>query len=170
MSQVIVIDVREEHELLANRVLPNSPNVDVYAIPSRHIFANQEWIAKQTVPVWLLCASGRRSQNIKDTYFPHNHNIQSSVGGLPNILLAKQTDGAIDPSLVKVVKGRGGIGLTQYMQSMFLVIIAILLLAVFFFKSKLPIYFIGLAIIVVILYQLVAGKCWMSRVIPLSHL
>ena len=102
----LIIDLREEHELLESRLISPDGTYEIINIPSRHIFANIGWISKQTEkrPVWFICASGRRSQAIKEHYFGRNDGIKSSEGGLK--LLGGNGNGSgtvsVDPSRIEV--------------------------------------------------------------------
>ena len=74
----LIIDIREEFELLEKKIVPTTTKYEVVNIPSRHIFANIEWIRKQSElrPVWIICASEGEAA-IKDQYFPRNDGIKS---------------------------------------------------------------------------------------------
>ena len=74
---IYIIDLREENELGKSRIISRNNNVTVISIPSRHIFANKEFIINLSNQgkVYLLCRSGNRSLQIKNKYFKNNKNI-----------------------------------------------------------------------------------------------
>jgi rhodanese-related sulfurtransferase len=135
----LVIDLREEHELLEKKLVSNgnSNRYEIVNIPSRHIFANVDWIKKQTEkrPVWLICASGRRSQAIKDQYFATNDGIKSSVGGL-TFGFDKQVGESVDAEHISIQTGEGGLGMQQYMQVAFAMMLLVSALLVYFKMSR----------------------------------
>lgn len=168
----LVIDLREEHELLDKLVVP-MPNTEIMYeivnIPSRHIFANVEWIAKQTEkrPVWLLCASGRRSQEIKDKYFATNDGIKSSNGGL-SFGFGKSVGDSVNGDYITTVKGRGGFGIQQIMQLAFACMLSVIVILVFFNVRRDVVLAVGGLMIAAVLGQVFTRSCLLGKVVPKS--
>ena len=169
----LVIDLREEHELLEKRLVPTANGSDaayeIVNIPSRHIFANVDWITQQTSkrPVWLICASGRRSQSIKDKYFASNDGIKSSNGGL-TFGDGKQHSPSIDASRVTVVEGSGGFGIQQLMQLAFACMLSVLVVCVFFGVRRDVIIGLGGVMIATVLGQAFTKSCLLGKIVPKS--
>jgi len=168
----LVIDLREEHELLEKRLVSPDGAYGIINIPSRHIFANVEWISKQTGkrPVWLICASGRRSQAIKDQYFKHNNGIKSSEGGLK--LLSGNKDGkgrenmSVDPSRIEVQSGTGGYGIQQIMQMMFTLMLFVITIAIFFGLKREYLLLMCGTMLAAVVGQLVTKSCILGKLVP----
>lgn len=167
----LVIDLREEHELLEKILISPHGKYEIINIPSRHIFANVSWINRQTEkrPVWLICASGRRSQEIKDKYFPKNDGIKSSIGGLT----FSNGDGnknseSVDGDHITIKYGQGGFGIQQYMQIAFAGMLVVALSLVYFNVKRNISLFIILAMIVAVLGQTFTKNCMLSKILPKS--
>jgi rhodanese-related sulfurtransferase len=173
----LVIDLREEHELLESRLVSPDGTYEIINIPSRHIFANVKWITKQTEkrPVWLICASGRRSQAIKDQYFGRNNGIKSSEGGLT--LWGRDGSGdrsgtgntSVDPSRIEVQPGTGGYGIQQIMQMMFALMLSVITIAIFFGLKREYLLLMCGAMLAAVVGQLVTKSCLMGRLVPKSE-
>lgn len=175
MSNELIIDIREENELLAISIKPKDDhNIEIISIPSRFIFANVSWIRKQsqTKRVWILCASSRRSDEIKQKYFPNDKMIVSSKGGI-NIFKDKTkltNDGThIDVDKIKLNVGKGGLSIQQYMQLLFILILSSILMISYYYKCNYRLNIFISVIIIFIVYQLISGSCLLSRVIPKSN-
>ncbi len=164
----LVIDLREEHELLERRLLSPDGTYEIINIPSRHIFANVEWIAKQTEkrPVWLICASGRRSQAIKDQYFGRNDGIKSSEGGLALLSGNGSGNTSVDPSRIEVQSGTGGYGIQQIMQMMFALMLSVITLAIFFGLKREYLLLMCGTMIAAVVGQLVIKSCILGKLVP----
>jgi rhodanese-related sulfurtransferase len=175
----LVVDLREEHELLenrlvspGNRLVSPSETYEIINIPSRHIFANVDWISKQTEkrPVWLICASGRRSQAIKEQYFGRNDGIKSSEGGMK--LLGGNKDGkgrenvSVDPSRIEVQSGTGGYGIQQIMQMMFALMISVITISIFFGLKREYLLLMCGAMLAGVVGQLVTKSCLLGKLVP----
>ena len=165
----LIIDLREEHELLEKKLVNNGNRYEIVNIPSRHIFANVDWIKKQTEkrPVWLICASGRRSQAIKDQYFATNDGIKSSVGGL-SFGFDKQVGESVDAEHISIQYGEGGLGMQQYMQVAFAMMLLVPALLVYFKASRLTILAVIGALIVIVLSQTFTKSCLLGKIVPKS--
>ena len=164
----LVIDLREEHELLENRLVSPDGTYEIINIPSRHIFANVEWITKQTEkrPVWLICASGRRSQAIEEQYFGHNDGIKSSEGGLK--FGSGSGKVSVDPSRIEVQPGTGGFGIQQIMQMMFAFTIFVITIAIFFGLKREYLLLLCGAILTMVVGQIFTKSCVLGRLLPKS--
>lgn len=82
--KTIIIDVREEFELLELQLISINPSLFIINIPMRAIFANQSWISDMSTEhtIYIMCKSGNRSGKIKTKYFINNENIKSLSGGI----------------------------------------------------------------------------------------
>lgn len=105
----IYVDIRVEHELLEKYMISVNENILVLSIPMRIIFANLEWMNNQHVPIIIVCRTGHRSRIVKETYFSNNQDISSLEGGINGL-----GDNLADE--IKIVYGKGGYGLQQYIQ------------------------------------------------------
>lgn len=173
----LVIDLREEHELLEKKLVgngngnSNNSKYEIVNIPSRHIFANVDWIKKQTEkrPVWLICASGRRSQAIKDQYFATNDGIKSSAGGLSFGFDTQQSAGeSVDADHISIQQGEGGLGMQQYMQVAFAAMLLVPALLMYFKASRLTILAVLGALIFAVLSQTFTKSCLLGKIVPKS--
>ena len=177
----LVIDLREEHELLENRLVSPDGTYEIINIPSRHIFANVKWISKKTEkrPVWLICASGMRSQAIKDQYFGRNDGIKSSEGGLKLLGVRVCAIGngnrsgsgtvSVDPSRIKVQSGKGGYGIQQIMQMMFALMLSVITIAIFFGLKREYLLVMCGVILAGVVGQLVTKSCLLGKLVPKSE-
>ena len=157
---IYIIDLREEQEILQERIVSKNDDYVIIAIPSRYIFANVEFIEKisRDSKVYLLCRSGNRSSSIKNKYFKNIENIISVDGGLKS--LERFGDN------IEILEGSGGFGMQQYMQIVFVFVMIGLLLAIFMDVKKLYlliglVFFIGF-----IFYQIFSNSCILSKIIP----
>lgn len=160
----LVIDLREEHELLESRLVSQDGVYEIINIPSRHIFSNVDWITKQTMkrPVWLICASGRRSQAVKEQYFGSNDGIKSSDNGL------KFGSGgvSVDPSHITVQHGRGGFGIQQIMQMMFAVMLSVITISIFFGLKREYLLLLCGVMLTAVVGQLWMKSCVLGKLLP----
>jgi rhodanese-related sulfurtransferase len=157
-SKNIVIDIREEHEILENKLEPNDSTTIIFNIPMRHIGFNKDLIKQfsKTNKIFITCKSGNRSKRVKDLYFSKSKNIYSVDGGYKNV------------ENTRVIKKSGGFGLMQYMQTVFvLILISLLCMHYYNFNNKIIIRFI-VFVLIFILYQLLTKSCIMSKYLPLS--
>ena len=103
----IIIDIREEGELLDNIVV--SSEKIIINIPMRNIQFNIDAINKlsENYTIYLLCRSSNRSDKIKKLFFEENPKIISIKGGLKNL-----------PENVELIQGKNGKSFQQIMQLM----------------------------------------------------
>ena len=171
----LIIDLREEHELLESRLVSPDGTYEIINIPSRHIFANIGWISKQTEkrPVWLICASGRRSQAIKEQYFGRNDGIKSSEGGLKLLGGSRSGNGSgavsVDPSRIEAVSGTGGYGIQQIMQMMFALMLSVITIAIFFGLKREYLLLTCGVMLAGVVGQLVTKSCLLGKLVPKSE-
>lgn len=172
-SDILIVDLREEHELLSVRLTPASADthVNIVNIPSRSIFANVDWLLRQSakMPVWLICASGRRSNSIKERYFPQNDGIKSVQAGVQDIGVKENASFGEFP-VERVVKqqGQGGLGIQQYMQFAFVAMLTIVGCVIWFAPKKNYALAIIAAFGIGVLSQAVTKSCLMSKMLPKS--
>jgi len=83
-SDILIIDIREEFELLGKQMHSFDPSIFVLNIPMRSIFANIDWINElsQSHNMYIICRSGERAVRVKNKYFKDNKNIISLEGGV----------------------------------------------------------------------------------------
>jgi len=157
---IYIIDLREENELGKSRIISRNNNVTVISIPSRHIFANKEFITNLSNQgkVYLLCRSGNRSLQIKNKYFKNNENITSIDNGLK--ALEQFGDN------IEIIKGSSGLGMQQYMQIVFAFIIIGTIIAIFMNVKKIYVLIALTLFLLFILYQIFSSSCILSKIIP----
>lgn len=159
----IIIDIREEFELLESHIEPITNSILVINIPTRAIFANKKWIKDSNVPIHIICKSGNRSNNVKNTYFKDNKNVKSVNGGIK-----KLEENPFFKNKVKIVKGKAGLGLQQYLQLVFICLLSIILLLLYLGVDKKNIMIFISMCILFIGYQVYTQGCWLSSFLPLS--
>lgn len=74
----IFVDIRSSDEVMTKR-FDGSKMTNYYNIPSNMIRFNQQVIINHLQyvdTIYLVCSTSRRSQFIKDKYFPHNNRIK----------------------------------------------------------------------------------------------
>jgi len=173
LSEVLIVDLREEHEILSARLTPaiDDNRVNIVNIPSRSIFANVNWLIQQSakMPVWLICASGRRSKAIKERYFPQNDGIRSVPIGVQDMGVKDNASFGEFP-VERVVKqnGQSGLGIQQFMQYAFATMLMLVACVVWFVPNKIYVLAVIGIFIVGILSQAVTKSCLMSRLLPKS--
>ena len=157
---IYIIDLREENELGKSRIISRNNNVTVISIPSRHIFANKEFITNLSNQgkVYLLCRSGNRSLQLKNKYFKNNENITSIDNGLK--ALEQFGDN------IEIIKGSSGLGMQQYMQIVFAFIIIGTIIAIFMNVKKIYVLIALTLFLLFILYQIFSSSCILSKIIP----
>lgn len=171
-NDILIVDIREEHELLSSRLIPLDSNVNIINIPSRNLFSNVEWINSQSakMPVWLICASGNRSKSMKELYFSNNDGIKSVDEGI-NYLQNGKASSPNDFPVERVVKqnGTGGFGLQQYIQLAFSIMLLLALVIVYLTPNRVyALVFIG-TLFIIVLGQALSKSCMMSKFIPKSR-
>lgn len=168
-NNIFIVDLREEHELLSSRLTSTDDKVQIVNIPSRNIFANIDYLVAQSakMPVWLFCASGRRSRAIKEHYFPQNDGIKSVRLGIKDIGVKENASFGEFP-VERVVKqtGRGGLGIQQFIQYVFVVMLLLIGCVIWFSSSKLYALAVVIVLALGILSQAVTKSCLMSRLLP----
>jgi len=169
MNNILVVDLREEHELLSSRLFGRDSKVAILNIPSRSIFANVDYLISHSakMPVWLICASGRRSKAIKERYFPQNDGIKSVPIGIQDIGVKENASFGEFP-VERVVKqdGQGGLGIQQVMQYAFVAMLILIGCIVWFAPEKHYTLAVITLLVVGILSQAVTKSCLMSRLLP----
>jgi len=148
-----IIDIREENELLHTRFISKSNHLTILCIPMRVIFANKEFIQDKSInhKIYILCRSGRRSDNIKKIFFNDNDNIISLEGGL------KSMDKFSND--IETIKGKGGFGLMQYIQTMFAFIILSIIISFYYNIDKKILLSILILFLFFIIYQIITQSC-----------
>jgi rhodanese-related sulfurtransferase len=162
-ASVILIDLREEFELLEKQLKSTNEEVLILNIPTRAIFANKDVIndLSETSEIYVMCRSGCRSGKVKDLYFPKNENVISLKGGINDI------DNSIFKEDVKVISGKGGIGVQQYVQMAFIAMFFVLLVLVHMDVNKLHMEIIIASIILFLTYQVMSKGCLIGSIVPL---
>ena len=169
MSNVLVVDLREEHELLSSRLLGNDSKIEILNIPSRSIFANIDYLVAQSakMPVWLICASGRRSKAVKERYFSNNNEIKSVPVGVQDIEVKENASfGEFPVERVVKQKGSGGLGIQQMIQYAFVAMLLLVGLAVWFVPKKQYAVAIIFLLAIGVGSQAVTKSCLMNRLLP----
>jgi len=161
---IILIDLREEFELLEKHLKSNDENVLILNIPTRAIFANKDVINKlsETSEIYVMCRSGCRSGKVKDLYFPENENVISLEGGINDI-----SENPEWKNKVEVVSEKGGMGIQQYVQMTFIAILFVLLVLVHMDVKKLHMEIVIASIILFLTYQVMSKGCLIGSIIPL---
>ena len=175
----LIIDIREEHELLEKKLVPVNQKYEVVNIPSRHIFSNTEWIRKQSEmrPIWIICASGRRSKAIKEQYFPRNDGIKSSENGIKSIYDYEQPNKpisnldstkSVDNKYLRIKYGKGGLGMQQYMQLAFSAMLVLCGVLVYMNVSKNIVLVCISFMVAFVVGQTYTQSCLLGKIIPKS--
>ena len=164
--KTIIIDIREEFELLETQIKSTDPSLLVMNIPMRAIFANKNWINEisKTNTFYLVCRSGNRTQKVKDRYFKNNNNVKSTDGGIK-----KLETNPLFKNKIQIIKGNGGLGLQQYLQLVFVCMLSLLLLLLYLGVDKKYIMVLIGGFILFILYQIYTKGCLISSFVPLSE-
>lgn len=165
----LYIDIREENEILDYQIKPKNgeSNVTVINIPTRNIFANVDYInqlSEKYDTVYIICRTGRRSQQVKDKYFHNNSKIFSYQGGWkwgpaydynPNIELVDNY------SLFNMAP-------RQYMQSVIVLFLMLVMFLIYHDTDKMNILLIIGLMTCLILFQIVTKDCLIASMIKLS--
>ena len=154
---MIIIDIREESELLDTFLQTSDPQTIILNIPMKNIKFSIEGIKKlsEKEKIYLICQSSNRSNKIKDLYFKDNENIISVNGGIKNLNLPDIT----------LEKGSGHYGFQQKMQITFALILFVVLMMVFFNVSKnILLSVIGVFILAIGL-QIMTKSCLLSKIL-----
>lgn len=161
-GKVILIDVREEFELLEKLVY--SEIHPVINIPSRHIKFSKEGIdmLSKEYTVLVMCRSSGRSNKIKQTFFEHNENVISVTGGLNS----SEAQAFLEEQGFSVQIKNGGLGFQQVMQLIFAAMLVFILGLVWFKVDQLYILAIITLLINAILFQVFTKSCVLSKIYP----
>lgn len=164
-TNVLYIDLREETEILDTQILSKSPNISVMNIPTRNIFANVEFINDMSQGfdlVYLICRSGRRSQQVKDKYFANNERIQSYDGGW-KALEKNSNNVSVNHSY-----SLQNMSPQQYMQSV-IVLFMLSMIGLLYFNFEKKYVMIALGVFATFIsHQVLTKDCLMTQMIPLS--
>lgn len=164
---IILIDIREEFELLESHIESKDDNVLILNIPMRAMFANKRVLEKlsETHKIYLVCKSGNRTGKVKEKYFPTNDNIISLDGGVKAL-----NENKVFQDRVEIISGKGGMGLgvQQYIQIAFIMMLFMLLVLTHLDVKKMHMEIIIACIILFITYQILSKGCLISSMIPLS--
>lgn len=166
----LIIDVREEQELLDHHLVSKDGSTVIVNIPTRNIFANVDFInqlSSQFESVFIVCRTNKRAQKLKDKYFSENPKIDTIRGGWKGII--KGNVGQVRG--LEVVDNNSLLNLApqQYMQS---VIVAFLCGVVLLnYKEVDRKYISGLLLGFAgfIAYQVLTKDCLMTGMIPLPE-
>lgn len=164
---ILIVDIREESEILDVQIKPNTPEVHIVNIPSRSIFANVEYlnrISENYDQIYLLCRTSRRTSAVKEKYFHDNPKIHSYPGGWK----ALEDDDDL-PKLISIVDSSSLFNLApqQYMQ---IVIVCFLLSIIAANYMEVPRKYVNIAIggfAAFICYQVLTKDCTMANLIAL---
>jgi rhodanese-related sulfurtransferase len=166
-----IIDIREEHELKEMWFISQNNDTKIINIPSRHIKFNIEFIinlvTNENNPVYLFCRSGSRANNIKRKYFAHIENIKVYEGGMKK--LERNNNSDKDLRLNIIIEKKQGLlsvnfGIQQYMQFMFLSILAGQFI-VLYYNVPFGIQIFNGIIITLILLQIITKSCVLGKVL-----
>ena len=165
---MLVIDIREETELLDVHLESENPLIDIINIPERNIFANVDYINKLSEKyslIYLICKTGERSDGVKKRYFSTSSAIRSYQGGWKDLELRKEKikiDVIHNYSLLNM-------GPQQYMQ---FIIVLFLISMIGMNIWNISIIYINLCLALMagfILFQVFTKSCLVTSVIPLSR-
>ncbi len=159
-NNIIVIDIRDEHELNEKYLDTTNLDIKLINIPSRNIKFNKDYIVNlsESNKVYIVCKSGNRSSKIKELYFKNNKNIISLEGGIENI-------NKLDTD-IEIKKGDNKYGMNQYMQIIFMCILLFITLLIYLNVDKKIILSILILIIFFIYYQIYTKSCILSKIVP----
>ena len=153
---MIIIDLREEHEMKKSHLDPSTCNV--INIPMRSIPFNLNYIENlsKNDEIQLMCKSGNRSDLIKKKYFEANDKVSSMIGGIKKVG---------ENSKIKVIELNGaGMGIQQYMQVMFVCILVVSSIILYFGGWKYAMVF-NVLMVVMIFLQLYTKSCVLGKML-----
>jgi len=168
MAISIIIDIREEFELLEKQIRSDDPSIWVLNIPMRSIFSNKIWITNMANmhSVYIMCRSGNRSSTVKSKYFADQPNVISLDGGIKKIESGDLFNKKI--RIVQNTQSMAYIGIQQYMQIIFATILLIILILLYSgVDTKYVISLISVFVLFILL-QLYTKSCYMSSFFPLA--
>ena len=155
---MIIIDLREEHEMKKSHL--DSSTCNVINIPMRSIPFNLNYIENlsKNNEVKLMCKSGNRSGLIKKKYFETNYKVASIDGGIKKV-------GENGNDEIKVIELSGsGMGIQQYMQVMFACILVVSSVILYFGGWKYSLVF-NVLMVVMIFLQLYTKSCVLGKML-----
>ena len=164
---MIIIDIREESELLDKYLETQNKETIILNIPMKNIKFYKESIEKpaETQKVFLICASSNRSNKLKDLYFKDNENIISVPFGLKSLDKEGKHIGREELNDVIIKKGSGHYGFQQKMQIFFALILFSILFMIYFNISKNILLGVIGGFIIVIGLQVVTKSCVLSKIL-----
>lgn len=166
MAKTLIVDLREEVELLDVQVKSNVPDTVVVNIPARNMFGSIEFINSEMEHyqlVYLLCRSGKRAKAIKQRYFPHLQKVEVFPGGWKAIDANKSKY----PTLKLMhTKKMFNYGPQQYMQFVIVAFLTALILMLYFKVDRKYVMMAVGAMAVFIAWQVVTKSCLMTSFIP----
>jgi rhodanese-related sulfurtransferase len=169
LMSTLIIDIREEQELLDYQIVSKNGSTIIINIPTRSIFANVDFINQlsgQFDAVFIVCRTNRRAKEVKNRYFSENPKILTLEGGWKAIMAGNSPIPGLD-----VIDNSSLLNLApqQYMQS---VIVAFLCGVVLLNYKEVDRKYISgllLAFAGFIAYQVLTKDCTLTRVIPLPE-
>jgi len=164
---MIIIDIREESELLDEFLETENKETIILNIPMRNIKFYKESIDKlsETQKVYLICRSSNRSNKVKNLYFKNNNNIISVPSGIKSLEEFGKFVPLEDLENVKIKKGLGHYGFQQKMQIFFALVLMSILLMIYFNVSKNIILGVIGAFILAIGLQVITKSCLLSKIL-----
>jgi len=153
----IIIDIRDESELLDSKMHTFDENTYILNIPTRNIKFNIEGINKlsKKYKIYLVCRSSNRSDKVKNKYFKDNENVISVSGGIKK-----------ENELFNIISEKGGMGFQQIMQIIFSIILLVIAILLFMKINRNIILLIISIMIILILLQAFTKSCVLSKIIP----
>jgi len=166
---ILIIDIREEQEILDRQLVSTDGNVVIVNIPTRSIFANVDFINQlsgEFQTLFIVCRSNRRATRVKNKYFAENPKILTLDGGINAIM---NGDSPINGLQVIDTSSLFNLAPQQYMQT---VIVAFLCGVVLLNYKEVDRKYISGALLAFagfIAYQVITKDCTLTRVIPLPE-
>lgn len=171
----LYIDIRRSDELMTKRFDGSIMN-NFYSIPANHIRFNREIILNHLEyvdSIYLVCATGNRSQFIKDKYFSNDNRIivnnNISFSNFPNVKgehIIKLGNGKIDKIWITGTFKFNLYSITRIMQIIMGTVILLCSIVLFPIK-KVPIVIkiILLVMGLFALYSGFSGNCFMTKIL-----
>ena len=169
------IDIRRSDEVMTKR-FDETKMTNFYNIPANHIRFNRQVILKHLEYfdlIYLVCASGNRSQMIKDKYFPNDNRIivskDISFNNFPNIkgeYIIELGDGKVDKVWITGTFAFNLYNITRIMQiivGMVMLVCSIVLLRITQVPIMVKIVLLGMG--VVALYSGITSSCFMTGIL-----
>ncbi len=163
---LLIIDIREEQEVLDYQLITTKNDIVIINIPTRNIFSNVDFInqlSEQFNTIFIVCKSDKRAARVKNKYFVENPRILTLDGGINSI---------IDENIpgIHVIDNHSLLNLApqQYMQTVIVIFLCILVVLNYIEIDRIYINGALLAFAVFIAYQIITKNCKMSSIISLS--